>query len=67
MIRSRNSVNRLHKSDSFETKSPLETTEVLTDFFHSVLQPEPFGPLPKDGYSKLSNILSESDNILIRE
>ena len=44
-----------------ETKSPLETAEVLADFFHSVFQPEPFGPLPKDCYSKRSKVLPESD------
>ena len=57
----RKSVNKLHKSDGSETKSPLETAEVLADFFHSVFQPEPFGPLPKDCYSKRSKVLPESD------
>ena len=57
----RKSVNKLHKIDGSETKSPLETAEVLADFFHSVFQPEPFGPLPKDCYSKRSKVLPESD------
>ena len=56
----RKSVNKLHKIDGSETKSPLETAEVLADFFHSVFQPEPFGPLPKDCYSKRSKVLPES-------
>ena len=56
----RKSVNELHESDGSETKSPLETAEVLADFFHSVLQPEPFGPLPKDCYSKRIKVLPES-------
>jgi len=59
------SINRLHKSDGSETTSPLETSEVLADFFHSVFQPEPFGPLPKDCYSQRSSNLNFNFNYFL--
>jgi len=48
----RKSVDRLRKEDGSETTSPSETAEVLADFFHSVFQPEPFGPLPQECFPK---------------
>ena len=38
--------------------------EVLADFFHSVFQPEPFGPLPKDCYTQRSKVLPEKLKVI---